>query len=383
MSMIVPIGPQHPALKEVENFTLEVKGEEVVGVDVRLGYSHRGVERGMQERSYAQGVYLSERVCGICNVVHSATYCQGVEKLAGVEIPERAKAIRTILLELERIHSHFLWAGVAFYEIGFETLFMYTWRDRETVLDVREAISGARQISSSNVPGGVRRDVRAEHISFALESLRKLEEAAKSYVDVCNSDPTIIARCSGVGVLSKKDAMRLCATGPTTRASGVEWDVRKEDPYLMYGDVDFDVITEEDGDVLAKILVRLREVLESIKITRQLLKELPGGPVRVDFPKKIEPSEAVTRTEAPRGELLYHFISNGTEKPERVRIRTPTYANVPSWGPMLTGATIADVPIIIASIDPCFTCCDRVSIIDVERGERRTAGFQELRRWRR
>ncbi|MEM3401842.1 MAG: nickel-dependent hydrogenase large subunit, partial [Candidatus Hadarchaeales archaeon] len=137
MTMVLPIGPQHPALKEVENFTLEVNGEEIVGVDIRLGYSHRGIERGMQERTYPQGVYLAERVCGICNIAHSATYCLAVEKLAGVEIPERAKIIRTILLELERIHSHLLWAGVAFYEIGFETLFMYTWRDREMVLDVR------------------------------------------------------------------------------------------------------------------------------------------------------------------------------------------------------------------------------------------------------
>ncbi|MEM2192659.1 MAG: nickel-dependent hydrogenase large subunit, partial [Candidatus Hadarchaeales archaeon] len=378
----LPIGPQHPALKEVENFTLEVNGEEIVGVDIRLGYSHRGIERGMQERTYPQGVYLAERVCGICNIAHSATYCLAVEKLAGVEIPERAKIIRTILLELERIHSHLLWAGVAFYEIGFETLFMYTWRDREMVLDVREAISGARQISASNVPGGVRRDVKAEHISFALDVLKRLEESTKYYLDVCTSDPTIIARCSGVGVLSKHDATKLCATGPTARASGVEWDLRRGDPYLVYEDVDFDVVVEKDGDVFARILVRLKEVLESIRIVRQLLEKLPGGPVRMEIPKKIDPSEAIARTEAPRGELLYYMLSNGTEKPERVRIRTPTYANVLSWKPMFAGATIADAPIIIASIDPCFTCCDRLSIIDVKTGEKKLVEFRELRGFR-
>lgn len=382
MSMILPIGPQHPALKEVEHFTLEIKGEEVVGIDIRLGYSHRGIERGMEGRSYAHGVYLSERVCGICNIVHSATYCLTVERLAGLDIPERAKFIRMILLELERIHSHLLWAGVAFYEIGFETLFMYTWRDRELVLDIREAISGARQISSSNVAGGVRTDVRPEHIPFAIENLKKLEESVRYYIDVCSSDPTIIARCSGVGVLSKRDAMKLCAVGPTARASGVEWDVRKEDPYLRYDEVTFDLITETDGDVLAKIFVRLRETLESIEIVRQLLQKLPGGPVRAELPKKIDAGEAVGRTEAPRGELIYYIISNGTEKPERVRIRTPTYANVLSWKPMFLGATIADIPIIIASIDPCFTCCDRVSIIDVRTGERKMVGLHELRRMR-
>ncbi|MEM3518802.1 MAG: nickel-dependent hydrogenase large subunit [Candidatus Hadarchaeales archaeon] len=382
MTMVLPIGPQHPALKEVENFTLEVNGEEIVGVDIRLGYSHRGIERGMQERTYPQGVYLAERVCGICNIAHSATYCLAVEKLAGVEIPERAKIIRTILLELERIHSHLLWAGVAFYEIGFETLFMYTWRDREMVLDVREAISGARQISASNVPGGVRRDVKAEHISFALDVLRRLEESTKYYLDVCTSDPTIIARCSGVGVLSKHEATKLCATGPTARASGVEWDLRRRDPYLMYEDVDFDVVVEKDGDVFARILVRLREVLESIRIVRQLLEKLPGGPVRMEIPKKIDPSEAIARTEAPRGELLYYMLSNGTERPERVRIRTPTYANVLSWKPMFAGATIADAPIIIASIDPCFTCCDRLSIIDVKTDEKKLVEFRELRGFR-
>ncbi len=382
MTVIIPIGPQHPALKEVENFKIEVRGEEIVGVDIRLGYSHRGIERAMQERTYPKNVYLSERVCGICNVAHSANYCQTIELLAGVEIPERAKYIRVILNELERLHSHLLWAGVAFYEIGFDTLFMYTWRDRELVLDMREAISGARQLSATNTPGGVRRDIRLEHVSMMLDNLKKLEKSAKYYVNVCNSDRTILARCMGVGTLPKSEALRLCATGPTARASGVDYDLRRDDPYLLYDKIPFNVITEKDGDVLARVFVRMREFLESIAIIREALKTLPAGLVRVPFPEKVEPNETVDRTEAPRGELMYYAKSNGTDKPERVRIKTPTYSNVPSWKPMFVGANIADAPIILASIDPCFTCNDRVSVVDVRDGNSKIMTMNEIRRLR-
>lgn len=380
MTFVIPIGPQHPTLKEPEYFRFEVKGEEIVNLDVHLGYAHRGIECALQERSYLHDIYLSERICGICNVSHTTAYCQTIEQLAGIEVPDRARFIRTILCELERIHSHMLWAGVAAHDIGFDTLFMFFWRDRELVLDLKEMISGNRQTSASNTLGGVRRDVKPEYVPKILSTLEKLEKVTKQYINICTSDRTILARCAGIGVLLKNDAKKLCTVGPTARASGVDVDMRRDDPYAAYGEISFDVITEPDGDVLAKIIVRLREVLESIQIIRQAITTLPNGPLRTRVTLKIEPNEAVGRVEAPRGELLYYVISNGTEKPERVRIRTPTYANVLSFKPMFVGGTIADIPIVLASIDPCFSCTDRVTLVDSHSGKTRIVSFKDIRK---
>jgi len=379
MTFVVPFGPQHPALKEPEYFRFEVKGEEIIDLNVRLGYIHRGIERALQERSYLHNIYLSERICGICNVAHTTAYCQTIEQLANIEVPDRARFIRTILCELERIHSHLLWAGVAAHEIGFNTLFMFFWRDRELVLDLKEMISGNRQISASNTLGGVRRDVKPEYVPTMLRVLNKLEKETKYYIDVCTSDRTILARCMGVGVLTKEDAIKLCIVGPTTRASGVDVDIRRDDPYAAYDEISFKVIIEREGDVLAKVIVRLREILESIQIIRQALKALPRGPLRTKVAPKIEPNEALGRIEAPRGELLYYAISNGTDKPERIRVRPPTYANIPSFKPMFVGGTIAEIPIVMASIDPCFACTDRVTLVDSHTGKARVVSFDELR----
>ena len=382
MTFVVPIGPQHPALKEPEHFRFEVQGEEIVDVGIRLGYNHRGIERAFQERAYPHNVYLAERICGICNISHTAAYCQTIEGLAKVEIPDRARYIRTILLELERIHSHLLWAGIAAHEIGFDTLFMFFWRDREHVLDLREMISGNRQASASNTLGGVRRDIRPEHIPKIKQVLKKLEQAAKYYASICTSDRTILARCAGVGALTKENARKLCAVGPTARASGVDADIRRDDPYAAYGEVSFKVVVEPEGDVLARVVVRLLEILESIGVIRQALDALPGGPLRVKVGPRIEPNETVGRLEAPRGELFYHAISNGTEKPERIRVRTPTYANIPTLKPIFVGGTIAEIPIVLASIDPCFSCTDRVAIVDACSGNSRISTLEELRRLR-
>ncbi len=382
MTFVVPIGPQHPALKEPVYVKFETKGEEIVDLHVRLGYVHRGIERAMQGRSYLHNIYLSERICGICNVAHTTAYCQTIERLAGIEIPDRARFIRIILCELERIHSHMLWAGIAAHEIGFDTLFMYFWRDRELVLDLKEMISGNRQTSASNTLGGVRRDVKPEHIPKILRTLEKLEKATHQYISICTSDRTILARCTGIGVLPKDDAKKLCAVGPTARASGVDVDLRRDDPYDAYDQIPFEVITEPDGDVLAKVVVRLREILESIRITRQAVKALPKGPLRAKITPKIEPNEAVGRVEAPRGELFYYAISNGMDKPERVRVRPPTYANIPSFKPMFVGGTVAEIPIVLASIDPCFACTDRVALVDSRTGKTSILSFKELRRWK-
>lgn len=356
----IPIGPQHPALKEPEGFSVALKGEKILGVDIRLGYNHRGIEKAAEERTYTQDIYLIERVCGICSHSHSTCFVQAVEEIAGLAVPKRALYIRTIIAELERIHSHLLWLGVAGHEIGFDTLLMYSWRDREVVMDILAAITGNRVNYGMNTIGGVRRDISPEQSQDILKGLDILEERTKYYIEVATEETTIIKRLSGVGVLSREDVLLLDAVGPTARASGVKRDVRADDPYAAYGELSFDVITDDRCDVYGRTVVRVKELLESCKIIRQALKNLPEGPITVKAPRKIPAGEALSRYEAPRGEDVHYVRANGTEKPERVKVRAPTLANVQAVKHMLRDRFLADMPIVIAAIDPCFSCTDRM-----------------------
>jgi membrane-bound hydrogenase subunit alpha len=359
----LPIGPQHPALKEPENFTITLDGERVVDVDIRIGYTHRGIEKLMETRTYTQNLYLVERICGICSFAHVQNFTQNAEDVLGVTIPKRAEFIRTLILELERLHSHFLWLGVAGHEIGFDTLFMYTWQDREVVQDLLEMISGNRVNYAMNTIGGVRRDVSEEHRKKVLEGMDYLEKRATYYKEVAINEKTILARTEGVGLLKPKDALRLTAVGPTARASGIPVDIRKEDPYASYLETPFEVITTDTCDVLGRIVVRVLEIFESIKIIRYLIEHLPAGDIVVKVPRKIPEGEAISHTEAPRGEDFHYLRSNGTEKPERYKVRTPTLANLPAVVEMLKGTYLADVPIIIAGMDPCMGCMDRMLLV--------------------
>ena len=359
----LPIGPQHPALKEPENFTITLDGERVVDVDIRIGYTHRGIEKLMESRTYTQNLYLVERICGICSYAHVENFTQNVEEILGLQIPKRAEYIRTLFLELERLHSHFLWLGVAGHEIGFDTLFMYTWQDREVVQDLLEMISGNRVNYAMNAIGGVRRDVSDEHRKKVLEGMDYLEKRAGYYKEVAINEKTILARAENVGVLKPKDALRLTAVGPTARASGINVDIRRDDPYASYLDTPFDVITTNTNDVLGRVVVRVLEVFESIKIIRYLIEHLPVGDILKKAPRKIPEGESISHTEAPRGEDFHYLRSNGTEKPERYKVRTPTLANLPAVAEMLKDTYLADVPIIVAAIDPCMGCMDRVLLL--------------------
>ena len=360
----IPIGPQHPALKEPESFSVALRGEKIMGVDIRLGYNHRGIEKACEERSYIQDLYLIERVCGICSHSHATCFVQAVEEIAGLEVPKRAKYIRTLIAELERIHSHLLWLGVAGHEIGFDTLLMYTWRDREIVMDILALLTGNRVNYGINTIGGVKRDITAEHAKQINEAMDKLEERTKYYIGIATQETTIIKRLSGVGVLSREDALRLDAVGPTGRASGVDRDVRRDDPYAAYAEIDFNVITDDHCDVFGRTVVRLKELMESYKIVRQVLQKMPEGPLSVKAPRKIPPGEAMGRYEAPRGEDVHYVKANGTEKPERVKVRAPTLANIQAVKHMLKDRYLADMPIVIAAIDPCFSCTDRLISIN-------------------
>jgi len=366
----VPVGPQHPALKEPESFLLTLEGEIIRDAGVRLGYNHRGIEKAAEGRSYIQDIYLIERVCGICSHSHSTCFIQAVEEIAGLEVPKRALYIRTLIAELERVHSHLLWLGVAGHEVGFDTLLMYTWRDREVVMDLLAALTGNRVNYGLNTIGGVRRDVSPEQKEQILKAVDVLEERTRYYITVATEEATLIQRLSGVGKLSKEDVIRLGAVGPTGRASGVKRDTRKDDPYGVYAELEFNVITSDQCDVYGRTLVRVGELMESYKMVRQLVRAMPEGPITVKAPRKIPAGEALSRYEAPRGEDVHYVRGNGTERPERVKVRAPTLANVQAVGHMLKDGYLADMPIVVAAIDPCFSCTDRM--IAVSDGHRQT-----------
>ena len=377
----IPVGPQHPAIKEGFQWNFKLDGEVIVDVTPRLGFVHRGIEKGMELRSWVQGIYLAERICGICNTPHTTCYCLAVEQLYDVEVPKRAQYLRIIINELNRIHSHLLWIGVLGMEIGFMTYFMYVWRDRERVMDIVELITGNRVTMSMNMIGGVVYDITPPMEGIIRRGLDYLEERTKYYKEVLLNEPTIRARTENVGVLSKSDAIDLCAVGPTLRGSDVKSDARFDEPYSSYDEISFNLVTYPYCDVYARALVRADETLESIQIIRECLDKMPSGPIKVRLKRTPPPGEAVARVEAPRGELLHYVKSDGKEKPYRVKMRTPTLANIPATCEMLKGYYIADIPAIIASIDPCYCCTERMLFIDINSGKSWVWTDSELRRY--
>jgi NADH-quinone oxidoreductase subunit D len=381
MKFQIPIGPQHPALKEPISLRMTVEGEVIRDVDIRLGYNHRGLEKLAEEKSWVQNIYLTERICGICSHSHTTCYVQAVEKLMELAPPKRGMYIRYLVSELERVHSHLLWLGVAGHEAGFDSFFMYTWRDREVVMDLLETISGNRVHYAMNTIGGVRRDIDEGQKAKILDGVQVLRKRSQYYFGIGANEPTFVARIAGVGRLTKEQAETLCAVGPTARASSITRDVRKEDPYAVYDEMDFAVGTADSGDVLGRVVVRVKELLESYKIIEQILHKLPDGPITVKAPRKAKPGEAVSRYEAPRGENIHYVKSNGSEKPERLKVRAPTLANYPATVEMLRNGFIADIPLIFAAIDPCICCAERaVTLVNIRSGEETTVRLSDLRR---
>lgn len=377
----IPFGPQHPALElESINFTFQVDGEKVVSVRPRLGYMHRGIEKLAEGRTYIQNLYLVERVCGLCSQAHTICYAQAVEELLGVEAPERALYIRTVMAELERIQNHYMWLGITAHQMGFETLFMYTWRDREIVLKMVEEVTGKRVNYDINYIGGVRRDIKAEAMNVMRKGLDQLEERTKYYTRLCRKEKTILKRTVDVGILSSKDALALCAVGPTLRASGVKRDIRADDPYAAYKEIPFNVITYDGCDVASRLWVRCDEILESIKIIRYALDTLPEGDIRMRTPGAVPKGEAISRVEAPRGENIHYVRADGSEKPSRLKIRAPTLANLLPLCRMFVDMNIADIPLIIAGIDPCIACAERMTFVDSDKTDRWSWSSDELRR---
>lgn len=360
MSYIVPIGPYHPALEEPVHARLQVEGEEIKDAEVFIGYNHRGIEKLAQQKNYIQTLVMVERVCGICSHSHALDFAMTVEAIAQMEVPKRGQYIRVIVAELERLHSHYLWLGIALHLIGHDSLFMHSWDDREAIMDILEEISGNRVNYGMVTIGGARRDISDETRKNVLAMLDKIEASNNKLKDILLADKTVALRTQGVGVLTTEDAIRIGANGPHARASNVKIDVRKDAPYSSYDDFEFDIPVWPSCDVFARVVIRILENIESIKIIRQALDLLPDGKINLGNKLfKIPAGEYMCRHEAPRGQLCYKVVAAGGPNPARVSIHVPTFRNAPTVPTMLRGNSVADAGLIIASIDPCFSCMDR------------------------
>jgi len=362
MPKIIPTGPFHPILEEPEFFKFHVEGETITKIDMRIGYSHRGIELLSEEKTWDQVPFLVERICGICSFSHPYAYCLAVEALAGAEIPERAKYIRAIVAELERLHSHLLWMGLAGHFIGYNTVFMWVWKWREIVLDALEMTTGNRNHYANVKPGGVRRDIEEYMIPQLQQWLDELEPKLDMLIKVVMDDPVLHARLKGVGVLTKEQAIDYCALGPTARASGVDIDVRRDHPFDAYPLLDWKVVVLGGGDVFTKAAVRLLENLESMKIVRQSLKKMKPGPI-VNEIKEVPEGEAIGLYEAPRGETFHYIRSDGSNMPIRHKVRAPSYMNILSNEVSCVGADLSDGGLITAAHDPCYSCTERLSAV--------------------
>ena len=360
MSYIVPIGPYHPSLEEPIHAKLYTEGEVIRDAEVFVGYNHRGIEKLATERNAIQTLVLVERVCGICSHSHAFTYAMCVEAINGTEVPKRGQYIRVITAELERLHSHFLWLGIACHIIGHDSMFMHIWDERELVMDLLEKLSGNRVNYAMVTVGGSRRDIGDELRRELLEGMDKLKAPLDRMVEIVMNDKTIALRTRGVGVLKMEDALRLGAVGPHARASGVDVDVRRDAPYSAYGEFSFQVPVLPEGDVFARVVVRALECYESIGIICQALENLPEGPINLGNKlPRIKEGVALCRHEAPRGQLSHLVVGDGSLNNHRVSIHVPSFKNTPTVPFMLRGNTVADAGLIIASIDPCFSCLDR------------------------
>ncbi len=354
---IVPFGPQHPVLPEPIHLDLVMEDERVVEAIPSIGFIHRGLEKLVEKKDFNEMVYVAERICGICSFTHGHGYCEAIEGLMGIAVPERAQFLRAIWGEMSRIHSHLLWAGLVADAFGFESLFMHTWRIREKLLDIIEQTTGGRVIFGSCKVGGVRRDIDKDTLAQIGKVMVDIEDDCRKIDVAFEKDASVKKRMVGIGNLSAADAGILGAVGPMLRASGVSRDTRQLG-YAAYKSLNFEPIVETGGDCYARCRVRMREVFQSFDLIRQAVSLMPEGPVDVKVPGAPS-GEYMVRLEQPRGEVVYYVKGAGAKNLDRFRVRTPTFANIPALVKILQGCELADVPIIVLTIDPCISCAER------------------------
>jgi ech hydrogenase subunit E len=354
---VIPFGPQHPVLPEPIHLDLVLEDEKVIEAIPSIGFIHRGLEKLVEKKDFIDYVYVAERICGICSFTHGMGYCNTVENIMGIKVPDRAEYLRVIWAELARVHSHLLWLGLTADAFGFESLFMQCWRIREKVLDILEMTTGGRVIFSVCKVGGVRRDVDSDTFTTIIrimdEILNETREAAKVFLN----DHSVRHRLCGVGVLTKQQVHDLGAVGPVLRASGVGYDARLLG-YSVYNELSFEPVVETDGDCYARCVLRIKEIYQSVSLVKEAISKMPDGEIAVKVTGNPD-GDYFGRFEQPRGEVIYYIKANGTKFLERFRARTPTFANLPALMKMLEGAELADVPVMVLTIDPCISCTER------------------------
>ncbi len=363
----VPFGPYHPALGEPEYFQVVLEGERIVAVDFNLGYNYREIEKHVLSFTWPKAVVLLGRICGICSSAHTQAFTMAYEKINMIEVPRKARFIRTIGAELERIHSHLLWLGLLGDAAGFDTLFMLSWAAREHALNSLERLSGKRIHYNYLRYGGVHKDLTKSGTDFLRGELKELKKKYSDAYEAFMSNEALRGRLKGVGVLDRDKALELGVVGPTARGSGIKVDTRKDAPYSAYDEVEFRIPTAKAGDAYARALVRLEEVWQSIHIVEQSLSLMPKSKLPAAKQRYASrKGEATQVVEAPRGEN-FHFVVADTNTPKFIRVRPPTFANIIAVPHMLEGRTMSDVPVVISSIDPCFACTDRVVVVDLDK----------------
>jgi len=385
-TLVLNMGPQHPSTHGVLHLLLEVDGETIVRMMPDIGFLHTGIEKTCEAKFYQQVVPLTDRIDYLCPMTNNLAYCLAVEKLLGLEIPSRAQWLRVMLNELTRINSHLVWLGTHALDIGAMTVFLYCFREREEILRLFEMVSGQRMMTSYFRIGGIAIEPPLDFFDRVKRFITPFPERIDQYENLLTSNPIWVMRTKGIAHITAEDALALCATGPTLRASGIDVDLRRDNPYTGYENFKFNVPVSKDGDVYARYLVRVAELRESQKIVVQALEGIPEGPVKADAPKVVLPDREKMKTqmealiyhfkivtegftvpegevympiESPRGEMGYYVVSDGTAKPYRVHMRSPSFANLQSLRKMCEGRMIADVVAAIGSIDIVLGDCDR------------------------
>jgi NADH-quinone oxidoreductase subunit D len=360
--MEVNMGPQHPSTHGVLRLALTLDGEKVVEVKPIIGYLHRGVEKLCENKIYVMVPPICDRLDYVGSASQNLGYIQAVEKLAGIEVPERARYIRTIMAELNRIASHLVWLGTHGLDIGAMTVFFYCMRDREYILDLFEAFCGARLTTNMFRVGGVLEDLPPGWIESCRRYTEMLPPRIQEYEGLLTTNRIWLERTKGVGIISAEDAVNWGLTGPMLRASGVAYDVRKAEPYAAYDQVEFDIPTEKEGDTYARYLVRLEEMRQAVRIVRQCLDKLPEGEIRAGKLKtRMKPpaGEVYHEVEGPRGVQGFYLVSDGGEMPYRCHFRAPSFVNLAAVNVMSQGGLVADLVAVVGTVDIVLGDCDR------------------------
>ncbi len=364
----VPLGPLHVTADEPGHFRLFCDGDTIVDADYRLFYQHRGMEKLAENRmNYDQMGYLAERVCGICGYAHAIACIEAAEKAINLEIPARAQAIRIICSEIERLHSHLLNIGLACEVTGNYTAFMHIFRIREYSMKLAELVTGGRKTYGNVVMGGLRRDITGVEIKESLRILQIIETQVEEVWDAVMDDKRQIKRWKGVGILDKQVARDFSAVGPNIRGSGIKRDTRYDHPYDFFKQIEFDVAVVEGGDVFAREMVRYLELKSSVSIIRQCFELMPQTAIIVDPKFHVKPENfALAYVEAPRGDNVHWIMQGSAQKVFRWRCRAATYNNWPSLRFQFRGNTIADAALIVCSLDPCYSCTERITVVDIK-----------------